>query len=130
MRADGRSPDALRPVEIQMGFVQNPAGSALTSFSAETPSAVASLASSGSLILARPVSTSLMYFPVRLMVAASWAWVMPVRNRLARMALPTLARAVRSVFSATSALLRQRAFETLPPIGVSRRSSSGTRPTR
>ncbi len=29
MRADGRSPDALRPVEIQMGFVQNPAGSAL-----------------------------------------------------------------------------------------------------
>ena len=29
MRADGRSPDALRPVEIQVGFVQNPAGSAL-----------------------------------------------------------------------------------------------------
>jgi ribonuclease PH len=29
MRADGRSPDALRPVEIQVDFVQNPAGSAL-----------------------------------------------------------------------------------------------------
>ncbi len=29
MRADGRSPDALRPVEIQVGFVQNPTGSAL-----------------------------------------------------------------------------------------------------
>ena len=29
MRADGRSPDALRPVELQMGFVQNPAVSAL-----------------------------------------------------------------------------------------------------
>ena len=29
MRADGRTPDALRPVEIQVGFVENPTGSAL-----------------------------------------------------------------------------------------------------
>ncbi len=29
MRADGRAPDALRPVEIEVGFVDNPTGSAL-----------------------------------------------------------------------------------------------------
>ncbi len=29
MRADGRTPDTLRPVEIQLGFVDNPTGSAL-----------------------------------------------------------------------------------------------------